>query len=357
MSSLGSIFKSPPKPAAAPDTASTIQQAKEAAQLSQYTPQGNLIYGTTDANGNFIPRKTGDAVRVEESPFQQAFRTGSEGIALGLVDQLKGTQLGDYRSATDIESGVDIPLLGDFAGEIKRLEDETFSAGKRRLDPQFQQQRESLIQSLADRGIPLSSEAAQRELDRFDTSQSDAYQDLTFRSIQSGRDEQQRLATLGAALRGQQFNEGLSLANLEQQQRAQQFGEIGALGGFAAPFQPLNAPTVDVAGIINQGYANQLSRNKIQSANYATQLGFIGDLASAGGAAFASDLRLKENITFHDKLNGFKRYVFNYIGDKTRYIGVMAQDLLEEKPEAVTVMPNGYYGVYYDKLGFEMEVI
>lgn len=288
MSSLGSIFRSPPKPPAAPDTSGTIQQAKEAAQLAQFTPQGNLLYGTIDANGNFIPRKTGDAVQVTESPFQQQFRTGSEGIALSLLDQLKGTQLGDFRSATDIESGVNIPLLGDFSGEIRRLEDETFSAGKRRLDPQFQQQRESLIQNLADRGIPLSSEAAQRELDRFDMAQSDAYQDLTFRSIESGRAEQQRLATLAAALRGQQFNEGLSLANLEQQQRAQQFGEIGALGGFAAPFQPLNAPTVDVAGIINQGYANQLNRNQIQSQNYATQLAFAGDLAGVAGGYFGA---------------------------------------------------------------------
>lgn len=357
MSLIGDIFKGAPKPAAAPDTGSTIDQAKQAAQLTQYTPQGNLLYGTTDANGNFVPRSSGDAVRVEESPFQQQFRTGSEGIALSLLSQLGGAQLGQFRSASDIEGGVNIPLLGDFSGDIKRLEDETYSSGKRRLDPQFQQQRESLIQNLADRGIPLSSEAAQRELDRFDTAQSDAYQDLTFRSIQSGRDEQQRLATLSAALRGQQFNEGLSLANLEQQQRAQQFGEIGALGGFAAPFQPLNAPTVDVAGIINQGYANQLSRNKIQSQNYASNMQFAGDLASAAGGAAASDSRLKENIFFLDTMNGFRRYAFNYIGEKTKYIGAMAQEVMKIKPEAVTVMPNGYYGVYYDKLGFEMEVV
>lgn len=356
MSFIGDIFRGPPKPPAAPDTSSTIQQAKEAQQVTQFTPQGNIEYGTLGVNGEFVPRATGDALKVTESPFQQQFRTGTEGIALGLIDQLN-KPLSNYTTAQDVQGGVNIPLMGDFSGDIKRLEDETYAAGKRRLDPQFQQQRESLIQNLADRGIPLSSEAAQRELNRFDTSQSDAYRDLTFSSIESGRAEQQRLATLSAALRGQQFNEGLSIANLGQQQRAQQFGEIGALGGFAAPFQPLNAPTVDVGGIINQGYANQLNRNAIQSKNYATNLGFIGDIGAAGAAAYASDSRLKENISFYDTLNGFKRYAFNYIGDKTKYIGAMAQEVMKIKPEAVMIMPNGYYGVYYDKLGFEMEVV
>jgi len=284
MSFVSDIFRGPPKPPPAPDPAATIQAQKEAQQLTQYTPQGNLLYGSVGPEGQFVPRNLGDALRIEESPFQQQFRTGSEGIALGLIDQLSDRPLSDYRTASQIESGVDIPLLGDFSGDIQRLEDETYQAGLRRIQPELEQSREGLVQSLADRGIPLSSEAAQRELDRFDRAQSDALQDLTFRSIESGRAEQQRLATLSAALRGQQFNEGLGLANLEQQQRAQQFGEIGALGGFAAPFQPLNAPTVDVAGIINQGYANQLGANNIASRNYAIGLGFAGDLAGVGGS-------------------------------------------------------------------------
>lgn len=287
MSFIGDIFSGPPKPPAAPDTSATLQAQKEAQQLTQFTPQGNLYYGTIDAAGNFIPRTSGDAVRVEESPFQRQFRTGSESIALDLVNQLKGGNLSGYRTASAVEGGL-IPLMGDFSGDIKRLEDETFSAGKRRIDPIVQEERDALIQNLANRGIPLSSDAAQKELNRFDQSVSDRYQDLTMRSIESGRAEQQRLATLAAALRAQQANEGLSFANLEQQQRAQQFGEIGALSGFAAPFQPLNAPTVDAAGIINQGYANQLARNNILASNYATNLGFAGDIGAAAGGYYGA---------------------------------------------------------------------
>ncbi|MEW9838301.1 hypothetical protein ABUE29_24205 [Mesorhizobium sp. ZMM04-4] len=36
------------------------------------------------------------------------------------------------------------------------------------------------------------------------------------------------------------------------------------------------------------------------------------------------------------------------------YRGVMAQDVLEVFPEAVSTMPGGYLGVRYDMLGLEM---
>lgn len=346
MGIVGDILGGSPE---APDPTSTIDAQKKAQQITQFTPQGTLEYGTVDNDGNFVARTGSDALQVTESDFQQAFREGQEDIALGLLPQLS-SELGSYRSGQDVESMVDIPLMRDFSGDIQRLEDETYSAGMRRLKPQMEQGREALVQNLADRGVPLSSEQAQRELDRFDQAQNDALQDLTFRSIQAGRDEQNRLASLSSAMRAQQMNEGLTLANLEQQQRAQQFGEIGALGGFAAPFSPLNAPTVDAAGIINQAYQNEADAA-------GNSMALTGDLASAAALAFAaSDSRLKENIVPYDEKNGFKRYIFNYIGSNVKYVGVMAQDLLNVIPDAVTTLSNGYYGVFYSKLGFDMEV-
>jgi len=357
MSVLGSIFKSSPKPPAAPDTANTIRAQKEAQQITQFTPQGNLLFGTIDENGNFVQRESGDALRVVESPFQQQFREGQEEIALGLLGEVSPS-LGAFRTAEDVESAVttQIPGLGDFSADALRLEEETFEAGARRLDPIIEEERRALVQNLADRGIPLSSEAGQRELNRFDQSVGDRRQDLAFGAIEAGRAEQNRLTSLAAALRGQELNEQLALTNLEQQQRAQQFGEIGALGGFAAPFQPLNAPTVDVAGIINQGFANQLGRNRIQAQNLARDQQQAGDLISTGASLFAlSDIRLKKNIKPYDTKNGYQRYVFEYnTGNGQKYIGVMAQDLLQTKPEAVKEV-DGKYMVDYSMLGFNME--
>lgn len=352
------MFGDGPSAPQAPDVNSTIEQQKQATQLFQITPSGTLEYGTIGPDGEFIAREGAEGTRITESAFQQQFREGREGAALDLLGQVSGQQLGGYRSASDIEGAIQIPLTGDFADDALRIERETFEAGQGRLEPIIEQERRDLVQTLADRGIPLSSEAAQKELDRFDQSVGDRQQSLAFGAIEAGRVEQNRLAQLTAALRGQEVNEQLAFSNLEQQQRAQQFGEFGALGGFAAPFQPLNAPTVDVAGIINQGFANQLGVAQFEGAQNAQRQQMFGDLASAGAMAFAaSDSRLKENIEYHGKKNGHKLYDFNYKGDDVRYRGVMAQDVLESNPDAVAVMDNGFFGVFYNKLGLEMEVV
>ena len=288
VSPVTSIFGGGDSPAAPtpPNPADTIAAQQRATQLFQITPQGTLEFGTIDEEGNFVPRPDAEGVRITESPFQQQFREQRESAALDLISQLQGTQLGGFRSAADIQGGLQTPLLGDFADDALRLEQETFEAGQRRLAPIIEQERRDLVQSLADRGIPLSSEAAQKELTRFDQSVGDRQQDLAFGAIEAGRVEQNRLASLTAALRGQEVNEQLALANLEQQQRAQQFGELGALGGFAAPFQPFNAPTVDVASIINQGYANQLGQAGFQQQQANQQRQFIGDIGAATLGAF-----------------------------------------------------------------------
>jgi hypothetical protein len=68
-----------------------------------------------------------------------------------------------------------------------------------------------------------------------------------------------------------------------------------------------------------------------------------------------SDIRLKENIKFSHKENGYNIYEFNYKSDpSSRYTGVMAQEVIEVNPSAV-VEEDGYYKVYYDMLGITMK--
>ncbi|HEY6631598.1 MAG TPA: tail fiber domain-containing protein, partial [Rhizobiaceae bacterium] len=68
-----------------------------------------------------------------------------------------------------------------------------------------------------------------------------------------------------------------------------------------------------------------------------------------------SDIRLKTDI---EKVgvaaNGLPLYTFKYLGGDAVYRGVMAQDVLRIRPEAVSTMPNGYLAVHYDMLGMEM---
>ena len=72
----------------------------------------------------------------------------------------------------------------------------------------------------------------------------------------------------------------------------------------------------------------------------------------------ASDVRLKENIIkVGNSPSGINIYEWNYIGNKQRYRGVMAQEILERHPEAVALQPDGYMSVYYGKIDVKMEMV
>ena len=65
-----------------------------------------------------------------------------------------------------------------------------------------------------------------------------------------------------------------------------------------------------------------------------------------------SDLRLKTDITrIGTAAHGLPLYSFRYIGETDLYEGVMAQDVLQVMPSAVSVAEDGYYRVDYEQLG------
>ena len=70
----------------------------------------------------------------------------------------------------------------------------------------------------------------------------------------------------------------------------------------------------------------------------------------------ASDIRLKENINKTGvSESGIPIYTFNYKNDNQLWSGTMAQDLINlGREDAVTIMGNGYYGVYYDMIDVDM---
>jgi hypothetical protein len=83
------------------------------------------------------------------------------------------------------------------------------------------------------------------------------------------------------------------------------------------------------------------------------QSGF-GVASSPGGAA--SDIRLKLDIAQLAELqNGIKLYKFRYIWSDQVYVGVMAQQVAAIVPDAVSMQPNGYLYVNYDRLGMKMQ--
>ena len=70
-----------------------------------------------------------------------------------------------------------------------------------------------------------------------------------------------------------------------------------------------------------------------------------------------SDIRLKRDIVLLGQTDkGIKLYSFKYLWSDQVYVGLMAQDLLENSKwqDAVITNTSGYYSVNYSKLGLEM---
>jgi hypothetical protein len=68
-----------------------------------------------------------------------------------------------------------------------------------------------------------------------------------------------------------------------------------------------------------------------------------------------SDIRVKQDVQpLGDGSATLPLYSFKYLDGDTEYVGVMAQDVLKVRPDAVTTGEDGFYRVNYGKLGLRM---
>jgi len=95
-----------------------------------------------------------------------------------------------------------------------------------------------------------------------------------------------------------------------------------------------------------------------EAADFGPALSSLPIFAAADGPPLPSDLRLKEDVTpLGATANGVPLYTFRYRGQQAVYQGVMAQDVLKVRPDAVVVDAEGFYRVDYAKLGIEFRRI
>ena len=167
------------------------------------------------------------------------------------------------------------------------------------------------------------------------------------------------------ALRNQPINEITAMMSGSQVQTPQ-FGIA----------QSAMIPTTDYAGIQQQGFNNQQANYQQRNANYQAMMGGLFNLGGAaitggmfgGGGAAAistphsgpqnrpSDIRLKADIEPMGQRGGHNWYKFRYVWEDpgTVHEGVMAQEVMATRPDAVIMHPLGFYMVNYDALGLEM---
>lgn len=112
--------------------------------------------------------------------------------------------------------------------------------------------------------------------------------------------------------------------------------------------------------ITEQGFQQQAAsyQGQAAAAKAKSSGGFLSGVLGLAGAAASlfSDRRLKENIAVVSKLPlGINLYSFNYKGQRGSWFGVMADEVEEIMPEAVTYSNDGYAMVNYQMLGIEMK--
>lgn len=374
------------------------------------TPQGSLSYSQTGTNSDGTPQYTQTQTL---SPDEQTKYNLNNQVAIAL-DGLANQSVGQVQNAMSspldtsgnapivsnvnggpIQSSLDysglqaIPTSNDFSADNQTQANAVYQQAASRLDPQWQQNDSNFASQMAAQGISQNSDAYRRAYQNESMAKNDAYNQAQLTATQAGAAEQSTLynealsgrqqgvneindqGTFANTSQNQTFNQGLSnaqLSNSAAQQQLQQeaylrnmpINDIAALlgtgAGVAQPtFQPVSQVGVaapDYAGLVQSNYQDQTAQYNQQQASQAQMLGSIfGSLGSLGGAAILSDRRFKENIKAIGTLaNGIATYAFNYIGDKAQQFGVMAQEVLNIIPEAVSHDADGYMRVDYGKV-------
>jgi hypothetical protein len=83
----------------------------------------------------------------------------------------------------------------------------------------------------------------------------------------------------------------------------------------------------------------------------AMGLGFGAGAGGLGSLAMLSDRRLKRDIVkLGERADGLAVYAYRYLWSKAQEVGLMAQEVLGVKPEAVVTLPSGYLALDYGKL-------
>lgn len=392
----GGSAPAPPDPVATSEAQANayIKSAKESSKLNnlaQYTPYGNVTF---DKNDEGVPI----AQRITLTPEQQAAfnaQTGMQSMLstaashmagsvpvgpFGLPTNMPGYTIGlDMQGAPDFMSGIDfnsvqpMPGTGDFSADRANFSQQMFDRNMSLLRPEFQNQERATRQMLADRGLPITGEAYNLELDRLGRSQGEQMARIAADAVAQGAGEHSRLFGLGIQARNQGIGEQLQqgqvqsaarqgitaeeLSNAQLAQTARQAMTNEALLQYNAPAQGVatllgaapKTPTVqggniytqgvqapDVQGNIWNSYNAQLQAyNQRQQQNNAMWSG-IGSIVGSLGSLFVSDKDKKTSFKKADKiLDRVKdipisswRYKPNTVpGDNGQpHIGPMAQD-------------------------------
>jgi len=231
------------------------------------------------------------------------------------------------------------------------------------MRPEHQRQEESARTRLANQGLTPGSDAYNTELERLAGTQANE----RWNAVNQGGVEQQRMQQMLMQQQGQAFGQESQQADVQNRQRqqaiaeqAQQRGmslnEMNALitGQQVAPpqmpgftsAQGSQAPNL-LGAAQSQGQFGQQQYATDMQNQQNTTMG-LGSLA-AMAAMYFSDLRLKTNLR---KIGAHRLGIgiYEFVMFGRRQTGVVAQELMQVRPDLVVRAPSGYLMVNYGEL-------
>jgi len=370
----------------APQPQDLAAQQAAANRITQFSPAGNLFFGDFDAeSGQFTPT-SGSALRVDETPAQQAIRQlqeigGVETAAVGaqLAGQLPTTPLTtaglQERPQFDLSGIRGIPQDTDQAALEQTFANRALSL----LQPELERIEDRQAQDLANAGIPEGSEFATDVQDRYGRQRADLLSSLAFDAIRQGearqadifgRDMTRRQAERADVTDQISYQNMLRESGLGERQLLRQQAQnelVGLLTG-----QMLQTPQIsnfvqpgqiDIMGPYALQQQNAIARAQIASQDRAAALGSIANLAGGLGSAAIlapSDYRIKDNIEelpdgALDKVNNLQPKTYNYregYGMNTKpTAGFLAHELQSIIPEYVHGEKDGNTVQMIDVMG------
>lgn len=343
---MGKSASAPPPPDYEASARATAEGNLDAARaniaanrVNQYTPYGSLEYKISgeDPYGN----PTWSATQ-SLSPVQQQLLDYQNQSSLGL-GQLAGKGLGYVSNMLDTPFNTSqLPTTGFNPSQSYQ------DAYMQRLQPQIQQGREALNVDLANRGIPIGSEAYKRAMAGQSQRENDLLAAATTQGFGVGQQARQQGLQEQAYLR----NEPLNTLN------AVRTGSQVQGPTFVNPAMQANTAGADILGATQMGYNAQLGASNAQNAANNAMTQGLFSLGGAGMMAF-SDIRTKENIQpIGIAPNGLTVYSYEYkdefkdheLAGHGTHIGYMAQEVEQVYPYAVKTLNDGYKVVDYGLL-------
>lgn len=327
-----------PTKVAAAQTQSNIETAIANAWMNatnQYTPFGSVTYDQTGTQkvGKFdVPTFTSN---MNLTPEQQAIFNSQQGIQQGLLNT--GTNmLGQVNNALGGQFNLEgIPQLPQDQEAYRRSVEQGLT---QRFNQDWERQDAAVRNRLANQGIQEGSEAWNAEMQNLARARNDANN----QAFLSSGAEAQRMFQLAQQARQQ----GIQDRVLE---RSQPINEVSGLFGLGKGIQlpsfnnqaGAQVQPTDIAGITQNAYNQNLAAWQQGQQNQNSMLGgFAGIGGSIAGAlpwgSWFSDRRVKQDIKKVGELDsGLPVYSYKYKWGGPTQIGLMAQDVEKENPEAV----------------------